>query len=93
MCILISITLGVALLYTVNVLWRQHQATRRLHNALLKKQPYLREAESTLDHSDWNHLCHAANELIEEVNRLPPKDQKAVIYYIDALLAKQQASS
>ena len=30
---------------------------------------------------------------LKEVNRLPPKDQKAVIYYIDALLTKQEAGS
>jgi len=30
---------------------------------------------------------------LKEVNRLPPKDQKAVIYYIDALLTKQQSGS
>ena len=30
---------------------------------------------------------------LKEVNRLPAKDQKAVIYYIEALLTKQQASS
>ena len=70
MSILISITLGVALLFALFSLWRQHQATRRLHNALLRKQPCLREGESTIDSGDWDHLCHAANELIEEVNRL-----------------------
>ncbi len=29
---------------------------------------------------------------LKEVNRLPEKDQKAVIYYIDALLTKQTSS-
>ncbi len=70
MSILISIALGAALLFAVISLWRQHQATRRLHNALLKKQPYLRESENAIDSGDWDHLCHATNELIEEVNRL-----------------------
>ena len=70
MSILISITLGVALLFAIFSLWRQHQATRRLHNALLRKQPCLRESENAIDSGDWDHLCHAANELIEEVNRL-----------------------
>jgi two-component system, OmpR family, phosphate regulon sensor histidine kinase PhoR len=70
MCILISITLGVALLFALSALWRQHQDIRQLHNALLRKQPLLREAGTATDTSNWDHLCHAANELIEEVNRL-----------------------
>ena len=70
MCILISITLGVALLVALSALWRQHQATRRLHHAFLRKQPLLREKERGVDGGNWDHLCHAANEMIAEVNRL-----------------------
>ena len=70
MCILISITLGIALLVTLSALWRQHQATRRLHYAFLRKQPLLLETERASGRGDWDHLCHAANELIAEVNRL-----------------------
>ena len=70
MCILISITLGVALLAALSALWRQQQATRRLHNAFLRKQPFLREKERIINGGYWDHLCQAANEMIAEVNRL-----------------------
>lgn len=70
MCILISITLGAALLVALSSLWRQHQAAHRLHNALLRKQPLLREPKRGFGSNDWEHLRLAANELIAEVNRL-----------------------
>jgi two-component system phosphate regulon sensor histidine kinase PhoR len=70
MCILISITLGVALLVALSALWGQHQATHRLHQAFLRKQPFLREKKRVLAGGTWDHLCQAANELIAEVNRL-----------------------
>jgi len=69
MCILISITLGIALLFALVALWRRHQAMRRLHNALLQKQPLLNEVK-LVGGEDWDHLCHAANDLIAEVSRL-----------------------
>jgi len=70
MCILISITLGIALVIALNALWRQHQAAHQLHNALLRKQPLLRGTKRAVGASNWDHLCLAANELIAEVNRL-----------------------
>jgi len=70
MCILISITLGVALVIALSALWRQHQAVHELHNALLRKQPLLRGTERVVGANNWDHLCLAANELIAEVNRL-----------------------
>ncbi len=70
MCILISITLGLALLVALHALWRQHHATHRLHHTLLKKQPCLLETEPTIGSSDWDHLCRTANELVTEVSRL-----------------------
>lgn len=70
MSILISIVLGVALLFAVSALWRQSQATQRLHNALLRKQPILSDTQTLNDRGNWDHLCRAANELINEVNRL-----------------------
>jgi len=70
MCILISITLGVALLVALSALWRQHQAIHRLHQAFLRKQPFLREKERVRGGGNWDHLCLAANEMIAEVNRL-----------------------
>lgn len=70
MCILISITLGVALLVALSALWRQNDATRRLHAAFLRKQPFLREKELKTGTGNWDQLCLAANELIAEVNRL-----------------------
>jgi len=70
MYILISITLGVALLVALSALWRVHEATRRLHAAFLRKQPFLREKELKIGSGNWDQLCLAANELIAEVNRL-----------------------
>jgi two-component system phosphate regulon sensor histidine kinase PhoR len=70
MCILISITLGVALLVALSALWRQHQAIHRLHQAFSRKQPFLREKERVRGGGSWDHLCLAANEMIAEVNRL-----------------------
>jgi two-component system phosphate regulon sensor histidine kinase PhoR len=70
MCILISITLGAALIVALSSLWHQHQAAHRLHNALLRKQPLLREPKNGIGANNWEHLRLAANELIAEVNRL-----------------------
>jgi len=70
MCLLISITLGIALLFALSALWRQYHAIHRLHNAFLRKQPFLLEKERTLGRGNWDHLCSAANEMIAEVNRL-----------------------
>ena len=70
MYLLISFTLAIALFLALSALWRQHHDTRRLHNALLRKQPILHGAETPSRNSNWAHLCSAANELIAEVSRL-----------------------
>jgi two-component system phosphate regulon sensor histidine kinase PhoR len=70
MCILISITLAVALLAALSVIWRQRQAARRLYDAVLNKQPLLSEARPALGAVHWRDLCHATNDLIVEVGHL-----------------------
>jgi len=72
MYILISIALAIALGAALIAIWRQHQATRRLYNSILKKQPFLREAGpgGGVRADVWHDLCHATNDLIVEVSRL-----------------------
>jgi two-component system phosphate regulon sensor histidine kinase PhoR len=68
MCILISITLGLALVLALVALWRRQQIIHQLHNALLKKQPILHEFKPIV--GGLEDVCHAANDLIAEVGRL-----------------------
>lgn len=70
MCILISITLGLALLAALVALWRQHRLMQQLHNALLNRQPILDEFNRTSVDQDWKHVSQAANDLISEFGRL-----------------------
>lgn len=70
MCILISITLGLALVAALVALWRQHRLMGQLHNALLNRQPILSESPRAGGDHDWNHVSQAANDLISEFGRL-----------------------
>lgn len=68
MCILISITLGLALAVALVALWRRQHIIRQLHNALLKKQPILHDIKPVV--GGLEQVCQAANDLIAEVTRL-----------------------
>ena len=62
----LTAALGVALIKL-----RNHQrAVRSLHQALLKKQPFLREELPGASGHSWDQLCTLSNDLIVEVSHL-----------------------
>jgi two-component system, OmpR family, phosphate regulon sensor histidine kinase PhoR len=69
MYLLIASLLAVALAVSLLQIYRQRQATRRLHQAILDRTPLLNE-ETASDESTWSTLCQGVNGLIEEIARL-----------------------
>jgi two-component system phosphate regulon sensor histidine kinase PhoR len=67
---LIVFALSVALAVALKKLWDHHRATRSLVQALLRKQPFLREDLPGASGSHWDDLCASTNEVIQEVTRL-----------------------
>lgn len=70
MLYLITITLTVALVVSGVKLLHQRRLTRSLANAILRKQPLLREDFPGTFGEEWEHLCRETNDLILETGRL-----------------------
>jgi len=62
----LAVALGVAVIKLVN----HRRAVRSLHQALLKKQPFLREDLPGAAGHAWDQLCTLSNDLIVEVGHL-----------------------
>ena len=67
---LIIAALVLALGFFLRRLWSHRTAMRRLHQAILQKQPLLREDLAGSLSESWDRLCRETNDLISEVNRL-----------------------
>ncbi|MDX2185682.1 MAG: ATP-binding protein [Opitutaceae bacterium] len=70
MLILIILALALALIWTLVRLYRLQRASRLLHQAVLQKQPLLREDTPDSIDSDLDRLREETNELIAETARL-----------------------
>ncbi len=70
MPIFITLFLAAALGVTLIKLHNHQHAIRRLHQSLLKKQPFLRENRPGLSGTVWDQLCSLSNDLITEVAHL-----------------------
>lgn len=66
----ITLALGIALVVVLVKLWNHRRATRSLRQAILRKQPFLREDLPGASGHAWEELCSTTNELIVEINRL-----------------------
>ncbi len=62
--------LAVALVVAVYKLRRHRKALHGLEQAILQRQPFLREEQAAHLGEDWDRLCTAANTLIGEESRL-----------------------
>ena len=62
----LTVALGVALIKLAN----HQRAVRSLHQALLKKQPFLREDMPGVSGRTWDQLCTLSNDLIVEIGHL-----------------------
>lgn len=70
MLIVTTLFLAAALGVTLFKLVNHQRAVRSLHQALLKKQPFLREDMPEASGRDWDQLCSLSNDLIIEVGHL-----------------------
>ena len=70
MLYLITAALVVALVVLLRRHWAHRRAMRSLHQAILQKQPLLREDLPGALSESWDQLCRETNELISEVTRL-----------------------
>ncbi len=70
MFIALTLFLAVALGVTLLKLFNHQRAVRSLHQALLKKQPFLREDLPGVSGHSWDQLCALSNDLIVEVGHL-----------------------
>lgn len=70
MWVLASLILGLALVLAMRRLSHHHRALSLLHQAMLQKQPLLREDIPGASGPAWDALCAATNEMIGEVRRL-----------------------
>ena len=70
MLYLIIAALVVALVVLLRRVWAHRRAMRSLHQAILQKQPLLREDLPGALSESWDQLCRETNELITEVTRL-----------------------
>jgi two-component system phosphate regulon sensor histidine kinase PhoR len=70
MLIVITLILAAALSVTLLKLFNHRRAVRSLHQALLKKQPFLREELPGISGLHWDQLCSLSNDLIVEVGHL-----------------------
>ncbi|MFA6285749.1 MAG: ATP-binding protein [Opitutaceae bacterium] len=70
MLVVITLFLAVALSVTLLKLFDHRRAVRSLHQALLKKQPFLREELPGASGHAWDQLCTLSNDLIVEVGHL-----------------------
>jgi two-component system phosphate regulon sensor histidine kinase PhoR len=67
---LIIATLALALGFLLRRHWSHRSAMRSLHQAILQKQPLLREDLPGSLSDSWDQLCRETNDLISEVSRL-----------------------
>ena len=70
MLVVITLFLAAALGVTLLKLLNHRRAVRSLHQALLKKQPFLREELPGASGHSWDQLCTLSNDLIVEVSHL-----------------------
>jgi two-component system, OmpR family, phosphate regulon sensor histidine kinase PhoR len=70
MLYLISISLALALVFTLSKLRNQRRASRSLAEAIVRKQPLLQEDLPATGSESWDQLCRETNDLILEVTRL-----------------------
>ena len=70
MFIVITLFLATALSVTLFKLFNHRRAVQSLHQALLKKQPFLREELPGVSGHTWDQLCTLSNDLIIEISHL-----------------------
>ena len=66
----IIVALTAALIVATVKLARQNQALRGLREALIRRKPFLRDAQPGAGGHDWEQLCSTTNEVIAEINSL-----------------------
>jgi two-component system, OmpR family, phosphate regulon sensor histidine kinase PhoR len=67
---LITIGLGVGLLWTAKKLYDHRRAARALHQAIQQQRSFLRDEIPGAGGAQWEQLCADLNELIAEIARL-----------------------
>lgn len=70
MFIVITLFLATALSVTLFKLFNHRRAVQSLYQALLKKQPFLREELPGVSGHTWDQLCTLSNDLIIEISHL-----------------------
>ena len=89
MWILLAVTLAVGMLYTTIRLARHHRALARLHGAITRRQPFLREEVPGASGPHWDAVCQATNELITELRQLE-RDRSGQLTQLEATLGSLQ---
>lgn len=65
------------------------RALRSLHQAMLRRQPFLRENTPGASGALWDQLCGTTNSLIAELNKLQ-KEQSSQLAHLEATLGSLQ---